>query len=70
MPRIYTSANDSLDFCVDCFPDMAEAEEDYGDVGDGPDDRGNCFAHNAEHPAYDDDYECEACGKTLTEADA
>ena len=70
MPRIYTSASDPLDFCVDCFPDLAEADEEYGDVGDGPDGRGNCFGHNEDHPPYEDEnYKCERCKKRLTAED-
>jgi hypothetical protein len=68
MPRIYTSANDPLDFCADCFPDCAEAEEDYGDIGTAPE--GNCFEHNAEHPLYEGwGYTCERCKKKLTKED-
>lgn len=70
MPRIYTSANDPLDFCRKCFPDEAEALEKYGDVGDGPDGRGNCFAHDAEHPDYGgEDYHCYECDRRLTNRD-
>ena len=70
MPRLYTSVNDALDFCNECFPDMAEAEEEYGDVGEGPDDRGNCFEHRADHPDYaDHNYDCKFCGKRLTSGD-
>ena len=70
MPRIYTSASDPLDFCVACFPDLTEADQEYGNVGDGPDDRGNCFDHNSEHPPYEGEgYKCERCKKTLTGED-
>jgi hypothetical protein len=67
MPRIYTSANDPMDFCLKCFPKTeAYAEELYGDLGDGPDGRGNCFAYDEEHPNYDGEgYRCTNCGKSL-----
>jgi hypothetical protein len=71
MPRIYTSCSDPLDFCQRCFPSEARAERAYGDVGDGPDGRGNCFGYDAEHPSYDgEDYTCERCGKRLTDDNA
>jgi hypothetical protein len=73
MPRIYTSASDPLDFCKKCFPKEAEAETTYGleACGEGPDDRGDCFGYDAEHPEYAeyDDYNCETCGKPLTAKD-
>lgn len=71
MPRIYTSANDPLDFCVSCFPPDGTAEEEYGDVGDGPDGRGNCYSYEADHPPYleDPDYTCVKCGIILGEVD-
>ncbi len=70
MPRIYTSASDPLDFCRECFPRSEdEAFEDYGNLGDGPDGRGNCFGYDAEHPPYDDWYNCEICRKQLTDDD-
>lgn len=71
MPRIYTSANDPLDFCRQCFPATEEiARELYGNVGDGPDDRGNCFGYNESHPCYSDVvYKCETCKKELTKRD-
>jgi len=74
MPRIYDSASDPIDFCKRCFPKSeAAAEKQYGDVsktGDGPDGRGNCFGYNEDHPPYEEcDYDCEKCGKRLTEND-
>ena len=71
MPRIYTSANDPIDFCQRHFPKTeAEAEARYGNLGDGPDGRGNCFAYDAEHPNYGgEDYRCHDCRKELTEKD-
>lgn len=41
----------------------------YGNLGDGPDDRGNCFAYDAEHPWYDYGYRCKTCRCRLTEND-
>jgi len=70
MPRIYTSANDPLDFCTRHFPGERLARARYGSVGDGPDGRGNCFEYNAEHPDYSDtDYRCETCTCTLSDSD-
>lgn len=70
MPRIYTSASDPIDFCKQCFPDEDEATKKYGNVGDGPDGRGNCFEHKADHPDYaGEDYQCEDCGKQLKSRD-
>lgn len=70
--RIYTSASDPLDFCAKCAPTEEQAEAKYGNLGDGPDDRGNCFAYDAEHPEYDDaemGYRCEKCRRPLTGRD-
>lgn len=71
MPRIYTSANDPLDFCCKHFPKTEEsAVEKYGNVGDGPDGRGNCFAYDADHPGYYNDiYRCIVCKKQLGDED-
>jgi hypothetical protein len=73
MPRIYRSDDEPLDFCKRCFPKMDDAEEEYGDVtktGEGPDERGNCFAYNSEHPPYaETDYRCQTCDKPLMERD-
>lgn len=70
MPRVYTSANDPIDFCVKHFPATDDAKERFGNVGDGPDGRGNCFDYDADHPDYDgEDYKCHDCGKPLTGAD-
>lgn len=64
--RIYTSTNDPLDFCHKCFPNERMAKTEYGDVGDGPDGRGNCFEYEADHPPYDyNDYFCYVCGVEL-----
>lgn len=71
MPRIRTSCSDPIDFCRSCFPSEDDAEEEYGDVGEGPDGRGNCFAYEDEHPPYEDDeyYRCATCDVRLTERD-
>ena len=70
MPRIYTSASDPIDFCKKHFPGKAKAKARYGALGDGPDGRGTCFDHNADHPPYEDeDYRCADCGKVLTASD-
>lgn len=77
MPRIYTSTSDPLDFCIDCFwdyyPSEIEAFEVFGHDGDGPDGRGNCFAHDAEHPDYGSApygmYRCWRCEKILQDWD-
>lgn len=71
MPRIYTSANDPLDFCRKCFPKTEDAaKEEFGDVGEGPDGRGNCFDYDAFHPDYEGlGYKCCSCRKELTEED-
>ena len=66
MPRIYASNADPIDFCQDCFPAYGTAEEDWGDIGDGPDDRGNCFEYKADHPPYEiTGYRCVGCNKPL-----
>jgi hypothetical protein len=70
MPRVYDSANDPHDFCKKCFPSEASAQAQFGDVGDGPDGRGNCYGYDAEHPDYDGtDYRCEKCDVALTMLD-
>lgn len=70
MPRIYDSASNPHDFCRAHFPTEVEARCSFFDVGDGPDDRGNCFGYEAEHPDYDgEDYQCCVCRKTLDRRD-
>lgn len=71
MPRIYTSTSDPLDFCLRCYPKPEEAaRKRYGDLGDGPDGRGNCFGYDAEHPEYEDtETHCNRCNKKLREVD-
>lgn len=70
--RIYTSAGNPLDFCSTCFPKTEEqAAELYGNLGDGPDGRGDCFGYAEEHPDYDgENYRCTTCGKRLTARDS
>lgn len=70
MPRIRTSQSDPLDFCKQCFPNEADAMELYYNLGDGPDERGNCFGYEDDHPAYEcENYTCEKCGRLLKEED-
>lgn len=71
MPRIYTSCSDPIDFCKKCFPKTEEkAFKLYGNVGDGPDNRGNCFGYESEHPDYDgENYRCEKCSVELDSTD-
>ena len=67
MPRIFTSSNVPLDFCVRCFPSEKTALKRYNDFGEGPDGRGNCFDYDADHPDYDQhDYTCTTCKCLLT----
>jgi len=66
MPRIRDSRSDPYDFCKTCMPPEDLAKRVFGDRGDGPDGRGNCFCYDDEHPSYDcDDYKCCNCGKQL-----
>lgn len=68
--RIYTSQSDPVDFCRVCSPPEPEAIEKFGNLGEGPDGRGNCFSYDEEHPPYEEtDYTCHQCGKKLTERD-
>jgi hypothetical protein len=70
VPRIYDSQSNPLDFCKACFPSARDAFEQYGNVGDGPDGRGNCYGYNDEHPPYEDeDYTCENCRRLLRARD-
>jgi hypothetical protein len=71
MPRIYTSTSDPIDFCRLHFPATeAEAERLYGNLGDGPDGRGNCFGYDDDHPDYTNEgYRCTTCKRELTEDD-
>ncbi len=70
MPRIYASNNDPIDYCFRCFPGPMKAQRLHGDVGEGPDGRGNCFEYNAHHPDYGGcDYHCYSCRKPLDDDD-
>lgn len=70
MPRIYDSRSDPYDFCYRCFPGNEEAEERFMNNGDGPDDRGNCYGYDAEHPTYaGEGYVCIDCHKELGDED-
>lgn len=71
MPRIVTAAGEPLDFCYHCFPKSeAVARKQHAGAGKGPDDRGNCFAHEAAHPDYEgEDYRCQKCKSPLSEMD-
>lgn len=70
MPRIYDSTSSPHDFCLGCFPSEVEGLDEYGDVGDGPDNRGNCYGYDAEHPSYEyEDYVCCVCRTPLIEQD-
>lgn len=72
--RIYTSTDHIIDLCRRCAAglDDAKAFARWGHDGDGPDDRGNCFAFDVEHPDYTDaemGYTCDTCGRALTHRD-
>lgn len=70
MPRIYTSASDPIDLCRVCWPDEPAAKKKWGNVGEGPDGRGNCFGYDDAHPDYaESDYRCYKCKKLLTGRD-
>jgi|LakMenEpi03Aug12_release.lakeMendotaPanAssembly.Ray.scaffolds.fasta_scaffold3091162_1 hypothetical protein len=71
MPRIYDSASNPIDFCHRHFPKSEEDAFDlYGNGDDGPDDRGNCFGYDCEHPDYQDShYRCHVCSSLLTAQD-
>ncbi len=68
--RIIKSNNDSVDFCIGCFPEEIDAHHEFGDVGNGPDNRGNCYIYDADHPLYEDtDYVCFYCKESLIDLD-
>jgi len=70
MPRIYDSASNPVDFCRACMPDEWDARERFGNVGEGPDGRGDCFDYDCAGPPYEEtDYVCEDCGDPLTRLD-
>ncbi len=71
MPRIYTDTNDPIDFCQACWQLYAvtetAAKQAYHGGGVGPDNRGDCWGWDAEHPDYEgDEYECYECNRHLT----
>jgi hypothetical protein len=71
MPRIYTSESNPVDYCRRCFPSEVRAYALHGHDGDGPDDRGNCFGYDCEHPDYYyEEYDCEKCGVRLDDINA
>jgi hypothetical protein len=68
--RIYTSCSDPIDFCKRCAPDEDEAQELYGNLGDGQDGRDNSFDYDSDHPPYGGErYKCETCDEELTDVD-
>jgi len=69
--RIYTSASDPIDLCRRHHISEETAEKRYGNLGDGPDGRGNCFGYDCEHPDYSEfgDYKCHVCKRSLTDND-
>lgn len=70
MPRLYTSESNPLDFHPRCFPSEPVARKRYGNLGDGPDGRGNCFSYDDEHPDYEEmGYSCAKCRKPLKSTD-
>jgi len=72
VPRVYDSQSNPIDFCKRHFPSEKTALAKFGNLGDGPDGRGNCFGYECEHPDYTDDpdmYRCHTCKKNLTAND-
>ena len=74
MPRIYDSASNPVDYCRRCFPKTEKVAQALHGIesgaGEGPDERGDCFDFNADHPDYDSwQYACDECGKRLNRAD-
>ena len=71
MSRICDSTSAPRDYCLKCLPDEDDAFEEMGNLGDGPDGRGNCFEYEPEHPPYEDDehYHCYKCHARLAERD-
>lgn len=68
--RIYTSTDEALDYCNECGITEDEAIEQWGNIGDGSNGRGNCFEYDGTHPDYDDcEYYCQCCGERLTSKD-
>ncbi len=70
MPRVIDSASGPNDFCRKHMPTEKKARIQFGNKGEGPDERGNCFEYNADHPSYEGEgYTCEKCGKPLGRLD-
>ncbi len=70
MPRIYDSTSCPHDFCGDCMPNGEDAFNRFGRGPDGPDNRGNCYGYDADHPDYDEcDYYCQDCQGQLYSED-
>lgn len=68
--RVSASNADRFDFCRIHRISEATAVKRYGNVGDGPDGRGNCFDYDEEHPDYETGgIVCAVCGRELTDAD-
>ena len=69
MPRVRNGFSDPIDFCKKHMPSEAAAKRRYG-AGEGPDNRGNCFVYDDDHPPYEDEtYRCQTCNKLLGEKD-
>ncbi len=70
MPRVYASNSDPIDYCRTCFYALAYVLHGLHETGEGPDDRGDCFGYDCDHPEYEDtDYTCWNCGRHLTSRD-
>jgi hypothetical protein len=72
MPRIYSSMNDPLDFCRNCFPDEVTAEIKHGNMDNDPalndPDNGNGFGYDCSHPCYEwEAFGSFARGETLAD---
>jgi predicted sulfurtransferase len=72
MPRLITSANEPLDFCITCFaqlcPNEYTARRKYG--SDSMLFGGNCFSFDVSHPLYEKKIQhCHNCKKELTAVD-
>lgn len=71
MPRVRSSGSDPVDYCLRCWPKTEElARKLHSHDGPGPDDRGDCFTYDDDHPDYDgEDYQCRKCRVILTGED-
>ncbi len=68
--RIYTSESIPVDFCRASAPSQEEELDMFNNLGDVPNDAGNCFSYDEEHPPYEEtDYKCADCGEPLEAAD-